>query len=168
MQRLLVITSLALGAACSPRLPMNTNDSFDTVTYFGEVITLPRRYSDFHDYRDDPHNLPATEHARVARLVRAAPIKSAFPTREEANDAVFKLMFPGYGLSMFQLKEPIALYSIEVPRTNEDRVLVFKQEQEQWLLVDDFVWPLASGTIRAASYVNGRLQYRGQDGQVLR
>ena len=147
---------------------MQPDYSFDSVTYQGEKIMVARRYEDFRDYKDDPENLPTHERTRVAKLVRVSSISKQFSTRKDLEDAVFKLMFPGYGLSMFQLREPVALYSIEVPYADEDRLLVFTQDGERWVAVDDFVWPQAAGQIETASYLNGRLQYKDRNGKVVR
>ena len=168
MLRHFVALSLAVvAAACTVKVPMQSEDSFDTVTYQGEKIRLARQYTDFHDYRDDPENLPTEVRTRVAQLVRAAPISKEFATRKEMDDAIFKLMFPGYGLSMFQLREPLALYSLEIPQANEDRLLVFRQNGERWLAVDDFVWPQSAGYIQGVSYVNSRLRYKDREDNVL-
>src|SRR5215469_7990600 len=34
------------------------SEVFDHVTYLGHNIPLSRAYADFHEYRDDPNNLP--------------------------------------------------------------------------------------------------------------
>jgi len=139
-----------------------------TVTYRDATIQLSRTYLDFHDYRDDPNNLPPTEVPRVAQLVRSAPIPSTFASRKEADDTFFRLMFPGYGLSMLQLHDPVALYSIEVPQTGEDRWVVLIEKNGRWVVVDDFLWPVSSGYLNQATYENGRLTYFDRSGRMLR
>jgi hypothetical protein len=139
-----------------------------SVTYRGETFQLPRIYADFHDYRDDSENLPISELPRIAELVRSAQIAASFSTRQDADDAVFKLMFPGYGLAMLQLHDPVALYSIEIPKMNEDRWVVLVQEGSRWVVVDDFLWPVPAGYINGAKYIDGSLRYFDRQGKVLR
>ena len=139
-----------------------------TVTYRGEVVPLTRTYVDFREYKDDPKNLPPGEVPRVAQLVRSAPLPSSFASRREADDTFFKLMFPGYGLSMLQLHEPVALYSIEIPQMQEDRWVALVEKNGQWIVVDDFIWPVSAGSVRLAKYVDGRLTYLDRSGKVLR
>jgi hypothetical protein len=167
LRHLLAFSLAVVATACTVKATMQSEDSFDIVTYQGEKIKLARRYTDFHDYRDDPENLPTEIRSRVAQLVRIAPVSKEFANRREMDDAIFKLMFPGYGLSMFQLHEPLALYSLEVPHAIEDRLLVFRQNGERWLLVDDFVWPQSGGYIQGVGYVNGRLRYKDREDKVV-
>ena len=166
--RLVIFVAALAMTACASSTNMHSEDSFGSITYRGEVITLAKVYADFHDYRDDPENLPASVLPKVARLVRTAPFPASFATRKEADDAAFKLMFPGYGLSMLQLHESVALYSVEVPGMGEDRWLVLKQAGQAWVLIDEFLWPQSAGYIQSATLENGRALYKDRDGKVLR
>jgi hypothetical protein len=144
------------------------SDEVDSVTYQGEVIQLSKTYADFKAYRDDPNNLPQGELPRVARLVKAAVVPARFDTREAADDFVYTLMFPGYGLSLFQLDEPLALFSVEVPQMDEDRWITVAPQGSHWYVIDDFIWPIAKGAIARAEYDGQRLWYRDRHGAVLR
>jgi len=168
---LVLCLSQANRASAAPALKMTNMDtasSFDSVAYRGETVHLSRSYSDFHEYRDDPNNLPENVHQRVAQLVREAPVASQYPTREAVFDALYGLMFPGYGYSAYALDRPVALYSLEVPTTDEQRFLTFVQREGAWVRVDDFLWNLSKGYINHAELKEDRLQYFNQKGQLLR
>jgi hypothetical protein len=140
----------------------------DTVAYRGETIPLYRAYADFDEYKDEENNLPASQIPKVAALVRGAPVASSYPSREAALQALFDLMFPGYGFSAMNLGGPVALFAIEVPRMHEQRYLAFVQKENAWVLVEDFVWPDAEGFINAAELSDGRISYLDHRGQVVR
>jgi len=145
-----------------------SSEEFDHVTYRGQVIPLSRVYADFHDYRDDPNNLPESVRIEVAELVRSAPVSSAYATRKAIDDALYNLMFPGYGFSMLGLGEPVALYSLEIPFASEQRFILFATSNGAWKLVDDFVWPDVSGYIVRAAREGDVIVYYNQKGVVLR
>ena len=144
------------------------SEKISTVDYQGETIPLARAYADFDEYRNDPTNLPTSEIARVARLVKDARVPARFPTRQAADDLLFTLMFPGYGFSLLQRDKPVALYSLEVPQMNEDRWITMVQQGQDWFVIDDFIWPLARGDIRSAQYDGNKVRYFDQQGRVLR
>jgi hypothetical protein len=137
--------------SCAADNTMDSSDSesFDSVLYRGETIPVSRTYVDFHDYRDDPDNLPRRVWAQVADLVKGAPVGRIYPKREDAFDALFKLMFPGYGYSAMMLNTPIALYSLEIPKAGEDRFIVYVPRNGSWVLLDDFIWPESKGYIES-------------------
>ena len=157
-----------LVVACSIQSPAPIDNTMQSVTYRDQTIPLSRAYADFHDYRDDPNNLPAAELPRVAQLVRSAPIPKVFSSRKEADDAFFKLMFPGYGLSLLQLHDPVALYSLEIPQMEENRWVALIEKNGGWAVVDDFLWPVSSGYLNQAKYIEGQLVYLDREGKVLR
>lgn len=116
--------AIALAATilgCSP-------EGLGSVNYRGETIRLAKTYPDFDAYKDDPQNLSVEEIPRVASLVKTAPVQQRSTSREEAQDASLKLMFPGYGFSMLALDRPIALYAIEIPQMNEERYLAYENK----------------------------------------
>jgi hypothetical protein len=156
MKRLLVLF-LGITMACQA-----ADGAFDTVEYRGQTIPLSRSYADFHEYRDDPKNLPPEVRHKVAQLVREAPVSTQYPTRKAVEDALFQLTFPGYGYSMLALGKPVALYSLEIPTAHEERFLTFAQKDGSWTLVDDFLWPDGKGYIAYAELMNGHLVYRQQ------
>ena len=145
-----------------------SSEEFDHVTYRGQMIPLSRVYADFHDYRDDPNNLPETVRIKVAKLVRTAPVAAAYPSRKAIDDALYALMFPGYGYSMLGLQEPVALYSLEIPFASEQRFILFTASNGVWKLEDDFVWPDVGGYIARAARQGDVILYYNQKGVVLR
>ena len=139
------------------------------VTYQGQTIQLAQRYPDFEAYKDDPENLPAGELDRIAGMVKGAVIPQQFDTRDQANDYLFdEVMFPGYGFSLMQLDKPVALFSIEVPQMEEDRWITMVQKGDQWIVVDDFVWPVSKGYIDQAVVEDARIRYRDRKGNAVR
>ena len=164
----LAVLVLSIVVGCSMPGSSASPDAFSTVTYRGEVIPLARQYTDFHDYRDDDDNLPISQRARVADLVRSAPVPQSFSSRKEADDTFYYLMFPGYGYSLLQLQSPIALYSLEVPKAGEDRWFTVVQRGPRWVVIDDFIWPEKAGYIAAAEISDGKLQYLDRQRHVLR
>jgi hypothetical protein len=145
----------------------------DTITYRGETIRLSKHYFDFDDYKSDPEHIALGERARVARLVREAPIAKDFRSRAEMIRATFGIRFPGYGQTQFgQIREPdgsvIAAYSVEVPTTGEDRIFVFRGVGESYTLLDDFITPPDLGILHLLNE-NGTLVFSNFEGQeVLR
>ncbi|HSY65955.1 MAG TPA: hypothetical protein VK829_15260 [Terriglobales bacterium] len=161
MQRILVLIAAAMTLGAD-------SESFDHVTYLDHTIQLSRVYSDFPEYRNDPNNLPKALLPLVANLVRSAPVPKTFPTREAAQDALFKLMFPGYGYSMLGLHDPVALFSLEVPGAGEDRFILFTSSDGAWHRVDDFLWAESAGNIRRAAMKGDAILYYDSHDSVLR
>jgi hypothetical protein len=162
MNRRLLLLLTTMIASCSD------TTAFSTVTYRGEIIPLSRTYLDFHEYRDDPNNLPREVHQKVAQLVRAAPVASQYPSRKAASGSLSHLKFPGYGYSLLGLDKPVALYSLEVPMAEEQRYLTFVERGGAWVLVDDFIWPNASGYIQWAEVQDERVRYYDEQKKMLR
>ena len=74
------------------------------------------------EYRNDPHNLPESEIPRIAGLLKNAIIPARHLTRKSLEEYLLSvIMFPGYGLSLLQMSEPVALNAVEVPQMDEDR-----------------------------------------------
>jgi hypothetical protein len=137
-------------------------NGFSTVTYRGQTIPLSRRYADFHAYRDDPENLPPEQVPRVAVLVKTAPVPPSFPSRAEAMSSLTELMFPGYGFSAMSLQEPVAVFAIEIPRTDEERYVAVAERGGSWIVIDDFIWPSTGGLLNRATIVGGTIRYFNQ------
>lgn len=165
-----IVLSILMASCTNPATDPagDSGQGMDSVMYRGERISLSRTYSDFDEYKDDENNLPAHEMPKVAALVRSAPVASAYPSREAAFDALYDLMFPGYGFSAMNLGEPVVLFALEIPRAGEQRYFAFAQKADSWILVDDFIWPDAGGLLNAAELGDGRVLYRDHTGQVVR
>jgi hypothetical protein len=137
--------------------------------YQGETIQLARSYASFEEFRDDPHNLPDSEIPRVVGLVKNAVIPARHSTRNALDEFLLdRMMFPGHGLSLLQQSGPVALNAIEVPKMNEDRWVTAVPHRDHWLVIDDFVWPVAKGDIRRAEYDGTCLKYYDGAGILLR
>jgi hypothetical protein len=139
-----------------------------SVTYLGEEIRLSRTYSDVDEYKEDENNLPAEVRAKVAELVRRAPVSPTYQSYNAAFEALSELMFPGYGFSALNFGQPIALFALEVPQMNEQRYIALQQEGSDWILVDDFLWSDANGFINSARVSAGRIHYMDHKGQIVR
>jgi hypothetical protein len=116
----------------------------DEVEYGGEKIKLTKTYYDYDDYKDDPCNIDPSENAHVERLVSQAKIAPVYSSRELMIRGVFDIQFPGYGLTSFGDKpqpdgSTLAGFSIEIPRTDKERVLVFRGRNGTYTLIDDFI-----------------------------
>jgi len=145
-----------------------SDEQMSEVTYRGETISLSRTYADFHAYRDDPNNLPQREVPRVAALVKAAELPPRLSSRNDADDVLYKIMFPGYGLSMLQLDKPLALYQVEIPQSSQERIVVYGPLDGAWVLLDDFVWDDSAGSVDSVASRDGQLEYRDRAGKLLR
>jgi hypothetical protein len=139
-----------------------------SVTYLGEEIRLSRTYPDLEQYEDDENNLPADEIPKVVELVRRAPVSAAYPSYDAAFEALSQLTFPGYGFSAMNLGQPVALFAIEVPQMNEQRYITLEQKDNEWMLVDDFLWADAKGFINSARLIGRRIQYMNHKSRVVR
>jgi hypothetical protein len=139
----------------------------DWVEYRGQRIQLSKAYGDFDEYKNDPNNIAAGETERVQQLVSGAPIADRYPTREAMIAAMSAIQFPGYGMSMFgegpqSDGSVLTACSIEIPRAERERIIVFQLKNGSYKLLDDFVGPagvmevqLVAGQLR---YLDGRKQ----------
>ena len=139
----------------------------DTIDYRGQRIQLSKAYGDFDEYKNDPNNIAASETARVQQLVETAPIARDFPTRESMIAAVSEIEFPGYGLTAFGDMPQgdgtvLSGFSIEIPRGERERVIVFQFKKDTYKLLDDFLGPSDIMEVRLAGtqiqYLNARQQ----------
>jgi hypothetical protein len=144
----------------------------DVIEYRGERFKLTKAYTDFDDYKDDPDNIDPSENARVRRAVIQAKVSPEYASRTQLVRAVFDLQFPGYGMTAFGAKpQPhgtvLAAFSVEIPRADEERVLVYRGRGEVYTLIDDFV-ASGDGKIMQVRQEGGQLVYSDLDGkQVL-
>lgn len=141
------------------------------VEYHGQKIKLSKYYLSYEDYKDDPDNIDTSENARVEQLVTQAPIGRHFADRKEMVAALFELKFPGYGLGFVGTQpqldgKALELASVEIPRANKDRYLLFEERNGSYALVDDFVAPGASQIMRVREE-NGVFIYSARSGQTI-
>lgn len=117
----------------------------DEVEYRGQKIKLSRAYSDYDEYKNDPNNISESETARVQKLVMEAPIAQSFNSRIEVFQATQEIVFPGYGSGGIPDKmidgSELIVVSIEIPRADKERYLLFHGKDGHYNLVDDFVHP---------------------------
>jgi hypothetical protein len=139
------------------------------IEYQGEKIKLTKYYFSFEDYKDDPDNISPSENARVERLVTQAPIDRHFAGRKEMVRALLELKFPGYGLGFAENSaQPVGnvleLSSVEIPRADKNRYLVFEEHHGSYTLIDDFVAP-SDPEIMQVREEKGFLIYSTRSGQ---
>jgi len=132
------------------------------IEYQGTQFKLTKAYTSYEDYKDDPANLDLSDNARVALAVMQAKIATEFSSRREMLLAISNIQFPGYGSTQFGAKpQPdgttIDAHAVEIPRTDQERVFVFRGEGERYRLIDDFVM----------SRANGFMQLRLEDGKLI-
>lgn len=116
------------------------------IEYRGELIRLSRAYFDYDDYKNDPNNIHPEETVRVQALVKGAPVARSYPDRKSLFRALSELPFPGYGSGAYNGPRQsdgtmLLLYSLEIPRADASRYLVFRERGGTYALVDDFVAP---------------------------
>ena len=93
-------------------------------------------------------------------------------TRYQMVSAISDLQIPGFGSVQFgERSQPdgtgLAGYSVEVPRADKERVLVFRGCDDAYTLIDDFVCS-AVERIMQVRREGGRLIYSSLEGkQVL-
>lgn len=118
-------------------------NAVDEIEYRGQKIKLSKRYSDFSQYKNDPENILPSETARVQELVMEAPIANVFSTRLEVFQATQDIVFPGYGAGGGRGRQPdgseLIVVTIEIPRAEKNRYLVFQERNGQYERIDDFV-----------------------------
>jgi len=118
---------------------------FDKMEYRGETFKLSKTYTDYDDYKNDPENLDPSEIARVQKLVREPPIQSRYTDLRSLIHDVFEIVFPGYGEGSGSWKQAdgttLLLETIEIPRADADRCLLFREKNHVYELVEDFVSP---------------------------
>jgi hypothetical protein len=141
------------------------------IEYQGEKIKLTKYYFSFEDYKDDPDNIDPSENARVERLVTQAPIGRHFASRKELAGALVELKFPGYGLTLAGSSvQPdgrvLELSSVEIPRADKNRYLVFEEHNGSYALVDYFVSPSDPDIMRVKEE-KGVLIYSTRNGQSV-
>jgi len=141
----------------------------DTMQYQGQSIKLSRKYGSYEAYKDDPKNIDPSENARVQKLVTEAPIAHSFSNRSEMFHEAIEIKFPGYGMGGIpgQMSDGSTLnvVSIEIPRAEKDRYLVFHEHSGRYELLDDFVMQeLYVSNVREE---HGTLLFLSSDGKEL-
>jgi len=148
MRRLLLLVLILVITGVLWSLRGGAFGAADVMEYRGERIKLSRAYSDFDEYKNDPDNIHPSETERVQRLLINAPIQHAFASRLELFRAVGQIAFPGYGTGSGGTRlsdgSELLAVTVEIPRANKDRYLVFRGRDGQYELIDDFVHAEAS------------------------
>ena len=131
-----------------------------TMPYQGHTIWITLTPGNF---------LNPIEARRVGKILRSAPVPAAVTTREAVVKIAFDLVVPGYGISGGANSDDPTLefYRIEIPRANEDRVLVYRDVGGSYQLADDFVYDTDRYVIAAVRLKGNRLVYIDRDGQVV-
>ena len=114
------------------------------IQYQGERFKLTKVYGDYDDYKNDPNNLAPGQERQLEKAVTKATLAATYPDARAMIYAVSALQFPGYGSTQFG-EEPqpdgstLAAYSVERPKANKNRYVVFRGRAGAYTLVDDFV-----------------------------
>ena len=169
-----IISVVLIGRYMVPRMYSAAKEASklgkeETIDYRGQTIRLSKAYSDFDEYKNDPNNIAASETERVQQLVETAPIAKEFPTRESMIAAVSEIEFPGYGLTIFGDVTQgdgtvLSGFSIEIPRGERERVIVFQFKKDSYKLLDDFLGPSDVMEMRVQS---GQIQYLNARQQLI-
>lgn len=152
----------AVAVLCWRTRPHPSSAPPDSIEFRGEQFKLTKAYSDYDDYKNDPNNIDPSENAHVERAVTQPKVSPGALTRAEMVREVFDLKFPGYGITAFGEKpQPdgtiLAAFSVEIPRADKDRMLVFRGRGAMYRLIDDFV----------CSSKDGIMQVRREDGHLV-
>lgn len=115
----------------------------DVMVYRGEMIKLSKAYGDYDEYKNDPENIHPSETERVQRLLISAPVERTYLSRLDLFKAMGAIKFPGYGLGSGMSRQSdgseLLAVTIEIPRADQDRYLLFRVVDGRYELVDDFV-----------------------------
>ena len=121
----------------------STKHRADVMPYRGEKIKLSKPYDDFDQYKNDPNNIHPSETMRVQKLVMTAPIAHSFTDRLDLFRATQAIAFPGYGSGSGGDPQPdgseLLAVTVEIPRADKDRFIVFRGRHGRYELIDDFV-----------------------------
>jgi hypothetical protein len=112
------------------------------IEFLGENFKLPRSYSSYDSYRNDPENLGTKNLKRVQELVQTSPVSGTFESVESFGKYAFALKFPGFGMSNIPVEacDPgCMLLAIEVPGTKKWRHLLAIQRPSGIVVADDFI-----------------------------
>jgi hypothetical protein len=112
----------------------------------------------------------------MEQAVGQAKIGPTYQNREQLTRAMFALKAPGHGMTAFGEKPQsdgsiLAGFSVEIPRANKERVLVFRGRNGIYTLIDDFLTAKVEvdSKIMAVSLQSGSLLYSSLEGkEVLR
>ena len=143
MRRLLLLVLILTVSVLLWRVRGGPSGAADVMEYRGEQIKLSRAYSDFDEYKNDPDNIHPSEIERVQKLLIAATIARTFASRLDVFRAAGQIAFPGYGTgaggSRLSDGSELLAVTLEIPRANKDRYLVFRNRDGRYELIDDFV-----------------------------
>ena len=145
--------------------------------YRGEKFKVSRRLQ-VAGFLVRPERILSSEAERAQKLILDAPIAPTFKSRDEIDNAVAAIMFPSSEIAVYGEQtqtdgSKIAMWSVEVPRFNEDRFLVFQKKAGGYKLVDDFElgrfkgWNAGDGWVIRVSLESGQIEYRSSDGTLL-
>lgn len=106
-----------------------------TVTWRGERFELPKAAPEYDE----------AQAARIARVLRAETPPARVPSFQALLDYHRTLVVPGYGESTggFGDETPLGRFtflSVQLPRSEQHRVLVYRREGEGYRHVDDFLY----------------------------
>lgn len=105
------------------------------VTWRGERFELPKAAPEYDE----------AQAARIARVLRSETPPATFPSFQALLDYHRTLAVPGYGEATggFGDETPLGRFtflSVQIPRTEQHRVLVYRRDGEGYRLFDDFLF----------------------------
>jgi len=136
----------------------------NAVLYLGHTVYLS-------DNRDGRDALSRWQAWKVRRWLKEARVPASFNTKKEMVDGVFALMAPGYGMITHETRagdgSVLHLFGIEVPRADQDRVIVCRERNGKFDLIDDFVYDTDKRVIDEIAISGGKIIYRTREGSTL-
>jgi len=172
MRRAFATATLALVAIFSGRTHA-AEPQMSFVEYQGQRFDLSKAYGDFHDYKDDQHNLTTAQVKRAESLMRSAKFGPRFKSGDELDAALARLEFPGYGQFYANqlgahIDPKLELVYVEVPARNLNRYIALERQADgSFLVVDDFVAGADPEIARVKRGANGALEYHQQNGKLV-
>ena len=150
---LAALAAAAFAFLVVPRPPSPPAETI-TVTWRGERFTLPKAAPEYDE----------AQAARIARVLRSESPPASVPSYQALLDYLRTLSVPGYGESTggFGDETPLGRFtyiSVQIPRTREHRVLVYRRDGEGYRLSDDFLYHGVQPPSLTFKAEGGRLAY---------
>ena len=172
MRHALLAVALVIAVGLWPR-PSAAAPELPFVEYQGQRFVLSKAYADFHDYKDDQHNLTPAQVKRAESLMRLVKFGPRFKTSGELDAALAGLQFPGYGLFYANqlgahIDPKLELVYVEVPARKLNRYIALERQADgEFLVVSDFVAAAEPEIVRVKRSAKGALEFHQQDGKVI-
>lgn len=152
---------------------LNKPDDRLTISFHGEEIELSKSYwPDYDSYKEDPENLSPGQGSKLESAITNVKIPTGKLTRRQMVDATYSLVFPGFGTTSFTTPQDdgtsVAVTMVEIPFRGRDRVLVFHEVDDAFVLIDDFVWTIDQPVFHTVRINGGSIFYLDFNGNEVR